>query len=137
VRDIKDPDGQGRVKVSLPWSPDANGATYGLGRGWRRVAGTIAEAVHPDVSDEVLVVFISGDPRRGGGRFLGTVGTRRRKNMDGAGQNYIKKLKSLNGVISARRSRRPGRWSSDPGRTKMTLRTGQDPSRSWTRTAAR
>src|SRR5947208_611615 len=24
VRDIKDPDGQGRVKVALPWSPNGN-----------------------------------------------------------------------------------------------------------------
>ena len=35
VTDIKDPDGQGRVKISLPWSPDAQGAACEL---WARLA---------------------------------------------------------------------------------------------------
>ena len=37
VTDIKDPDGQGRVKVTLPWSPDTGGgALRGVGARWRR-----------------------------------------------------------------------------------------------------
>ena len=28
VSDISDPDGLGRVKVTLPWSPDADGGQY-------------------------------------------------------------------------------------------------------------
>src|SRR5690349_23715738 len=28
VVDVRDPDGQGRVRVSLPWAPDSGGAGY-------------------------------------------------------------------------------------------------------------
>ena len=35
VVDIKDADGQGRVKITLPWSPDAGGARY---EAWARLA---------------------------------------------------------------------------------------------------
>jgi len=36
VSDIKDPDNQGRVKVTLPWSPDSSGGKYEAWRGSRR-----------------------------------------------------------------------------------------------------
>jgi uncharacterized protein involved in type VI secretion and phage assembly len=39
VVDIRDPDGQGRVQVSLPWAPDASGAGY---RAWARLATMMA-----------------------------------------------------------------------------------------------
>ncbi|MDT7951095.1 MAG: phage baseplate assembly protein V [Acetobacteraceae bacterium] len=67
VTDIADPDGQGRVRVSLPWSPDSGG---GQGfEAWARNATLFAGANRgsfflPDVGDEVLVAFEHGDPRR-------------------------------------------------------------------------
>ncbi|HYV24494.1 MAG TPA: phage baseplate assembly protein V, partial [Pyrinomonadaceae bacterium] len=66
VTDIKDPDGQGRVKISLPWSADTAGAKYEY---WARLATLMGGNNRgswfiPDVNDEVLVVFEGGDPRR-------------------------------------------------------------------------
>src|SRR5204863_851322 len=66
VSDIKDPDGQGRVKVTLPWSPDPSGAEYAA---WARLATLMGGNKRgswfiPDVDDEVLVCFEAGDPRR-------------------------------------------------------------------------
>src|SRR4029079_19088408 len=80
VTDVKDPDGQGRVKVSLPWSPDASGDGYAA---WARLApllggadeaGAVLSAVMgganlgpwlvPDSGYEVLVGSEGGDPRR-------------------------------------------------------------------------
>jgi len=66
VTDNQDPDGQGRVKVRLPWSPDTGSARYET---WARVATTMAGGGRgtwfvPDPEDEVLVAFEGGDPRR-------------------------------------------------------------------------
>ena len=63
VTNVNDPDGKGRVKVSLPWLAPS------YETGWARVAqpwaGKTSGAVFvPDVSDEVLVGFEYGDPRR-------------------------------------------------------------------------
>ena len=101
VRDIKDPDGQGRVKVSLPWSPDGNGASY---EAWARLATMMAGKNRgtwfiPDVNDEVLVVFIGGDPRLPsvvGGLWNGR--DTPHESMDGSGQNKVKSIRSRNGV---------------------------------------
>lgn len=101
VKDIADPDGQGRVKVSLPWSPDPDGAAY---EAWARLATMMAGNNRgswfvPDVNDEVLVVFAGGDPR-----FPCVVGCLWNgedappESMDGAGRNYLKVLRSRNGV---------------------------------------
>ena len=38
VSDLRDPDGQGRVRVTLPWAPDTGGQRY---EAWARLA-------HPD-----------------------------------------------------------------------------------------
>jgi uncharacterized protein involved in type VI secretion and phage assembly len=78
VTDNDDPDGMGRVKVTLPWLyPDTDSSD------WLRVAlpgagGNADEArgwyLLPAVDDEVLVAFEHGDPRRGyvlGGLFNG------------------------------------------------------------------
>src|SRR6186713_3239271 len=66
VSDIKDPDSQGRVKVTLPWSPDSGSAKY---EAWARLATMMGGSNRgswfvPDVNDEVLVAFEAGDPTR-------------------------------------------------------------------------
>lgn len=64
VADNQDPQGQGRVKVRLPWSPDSAGGSY---EAWARLATMNAGAERgswfiPEVDDEVLVSFGGGDP---------------------------------------------------------------------------
>lgn len=101
VTDIKDPDGQGRVKLALPWSPDAGGQRF---EAWARLATLFGGHNRgswfvPDVDDEVLVGFEHGDPRRPcvlGGLWNGR--DQPPAAMDGAGKNYKKVLRSRNGV---------------------------------------
>src|SRR5947208_9221705 len=101
VRDIKDPDGQWRVKVTLPWSPDTKGGRY---EAWARVATLMGGNNRgswfiPDVNDEVLIVFEGGEPRRPyviGGLWNGK--DTPPESMDGAGNNYHKVLRSRTGV---------------------------------------
>jgi len=66
VKDLQDPDNQGRVKIKLPWSPDTGSETYEV---WARVATMMGGNNRgtwfiPDVDDEVLVSFEGGNPRR-------------------------------------------------------------------------
>jgi uncharacterized protein involved in type VI secretion and phage assembly len=101
VTDVKDPDGQGRVKVSLPWSPDSDGGSY---EAWGRLATLMAGGGRgswfvPDVDDEVLIGFEGGDPRRPyvlGALWNGADAPP--QSMDGSGANDKKVLKSRNGV---------------------------------------
>jgi uncharacterized protein involved in type VI secretion and phage assembly len=101
VKDIKDPDGQGRVKVSLPWSPDGKGSAY---EAWARIATLMAGNNRgswfiPDVNDEVLVLFVGGDPRVPA--IVGALWNGRdsaHETMDGSGRNAIKSIRSRNGV---------------------------------------
>jgi uncharacterized protein involved in type VI secretion and phage assembly len=101
VSNIKDPDGQGRVKVQLPWSPDGQGGSY---EAWARLATTMGGNNRgtwfiPDMNDEVLVIFMGGDPRQPvvvGGFWNGQ--DKPPQSMDGAGKNYIKTIRSRNGV---------------------------------------
>jgi uncharacterized protein involved in type VI secretion and phage assembly len=101
VSDIKDPDNQGRVKVKLPWSPDPSSAEYDA---WARLATMMGGNNRgswfvPDVDDEVLIAFEGGDPRRPyvvGGLWNGSDSPP--ESMDGSGQNYLKVLRSRNGV---------------------------------------
>jgi len=101
VTDIKDPEGLGRVKVTLPWSTDTGGDRYD---GWARVATLMGGNNRgswfvPDVDDEVLVSFEGGDVRRPfvlGGLWNGVDAPP--ETMDGAGRNYKKILRSRNGV---------------------------------------
>ncbi len=101
VTDIKDPDGQGRVKVRLPWSPDSGDSNY---EAWARLATMMAGNNRgswfvPDVQDEVLVIFEAGDPRRPyviGALWNGQDAPPEK--MDSADNNYRKTLRSRNGV---------------------------------------
>jgi uncharacterized protein involved in type VI secretion and phage assembly len=101
VSDIKDPDNQGRVKVTLPWAPDTGSGQY---EAWARL-GTLMGGNNrgswfvPDVNDEVLVGFEAGDPRRPfviGALWNGSDSPP--ETMDGAGNNYKKVVRSRNGV---------------------------------------
>lgn len=101
VTDVVDPDGQGRVRVRLPWAPDLGDSSY---EAWARLATLIAGAGHgswfvPDVGDEVLVAFDGGDARRPyviGALWNGADDPPR--TMDAAGANETKVLRSRNGV---------------------------------------
>jgi uncharacterized protein involved in type VI secretion and phage assembly len=101
VTDIADPDGQGRVKVRLPWSPDSDGSAY---EAWARLATLMAGNNRgtwfiPDVNDEVLITFEAGDVRRPyviGALWNGQDAPP--ESMDGAGNNYLKTIRSRNGV---------------------------------------
>lgn len=101
VSDIKDPDGMGRVKVTLPWSPDTGNDRYEV---WARVATLMGGNNRgswfiPDPNDEVLVGFEGGDPRRPyviGGLWNGRDNPP--ESMDGGGNNYKKVIRSRNGV---------------------------------------
>lgn len=101
VTDIKDPDNQGRVKITLPWTPDTGEGRY---EAWARLATMMGGNNRgtwfvPDVNDEVLVAFEGGDPRRPyvvGGLWNGTDAPP--DSMDGAGNNYRKVIRSRNGV---------------------------------------
>lgn len=100
VTDVKDPDGQGRVKVKLPWSPDTDGAAYET---WARLATLMAGNGRgswfvPDVNDEVLLAFEGGDPRRPyvvGATWNGS--DRPPVSMDGAGRNNLRVIRSRRG----------------------------------------
>ncbi len=102
VTDIKDPDGQGRVQIQLPWSPDNEGSLYKV---WARLATFMAGNNRgswfiPEVDDEVLVSFEAGDTRRPyviGSLWNGSDAAP--ESMDGGGQNNIRSIRSRNGVV--------------------------------------
>lgn len=102
VTDIVDPDGQGRVRIRLPWSPDPSGKAY---EAWARLGTWMAGSNRgawfiPDPGDEVIVAFEAGDTRRP--YVLGGVWNGRDappESMDGAGRNEKKVLRSRNGVV--------------------------------------
>src|SRR5438477_5221692 len=101
VTDIKDPDGIGRVKVTLPWSADTGSDRY---EAWARLATLMGGDNRgswfvPDVDDEVLVSFEAGDVRRPfvlGGLWNGEDAPP--ESMDGDGRNFKKVIRSRNGV---------------------------------------
>jgi uncharacterized protein involved in type VI secretion and phage assembly len=101
VTDVKDPDGQGRVRIKLPWSPDPKSAVWET---WARLSTLMAGGKRgtwfiPDVDDEVLVAFLGGDPRQPfvvGALWNGKDAPP--QSMDGSGKNAIKQICSRNGV---------------------------------------
>jgi uncharacterized protein involved in type VI secretion and phage assembly len=118
VTSVADEDGQGRVKVQLPWAPDKGGGGYNM---WARPATLMGGKGRgtwfiPDVGDEVLVSFEAGDPRRPyvvGALWNGS--DTPPEKMDGAGANYKKSIVS----------RRDIRITLDDtdGKETLTLRT--------------
>lgn len=129
VSDIRDPDGQGRVRLTLPWSPDTAGDRYEV---WARVATLMGGNNRgswfiPDVNDEVLIVFEGGDPRRPyviGGLWNGSDPPP--ETMDGAGNNYRKVIRSRNGVkVTLDDTTAQERLTLEtPGGQKVTLKDG-------------
>ena len=118
VTEITDPDGQGRVRVKLPWSPGDDGDVYNV---WARLATSMAGNNRgswfiPDVDDEVLISFESGDTRRP--YVIGCLWNGRDappESMDNAGNNYKKTLRTRNGVVIA--------LDDSDGQESLTLRT--------------
>ena len=129
VSDIKDPDGLGRVKITLPWSPDTGSERY---EAWARVATFMGGKNRgswfiPDSDDEVLVAFEGGDVRRP--YVVGSLWNGKDsppESMDGSGNNYLKVLRSRNGV-KVTLDDNDGRESfivETPGGQKITLKDG-------------
>ena len=129
VTDIVDPEGLGRVKIALPWSPDTAGARYET---WARLATFMAGNNRgswfiPDVDDEVLIVFEGGDPRRP--YVIGSLWNGKDsppESIDGAGKNFKKVLRSRNGV-KLTMDDTDGREQfilETPGGQKLTLKDG-------------
>jgi uncharacterized protein involved in type VI secretion and phage assembly len=129
VSDIQDPDSTGRVKVTLPWSPDTAGQRYEM---WARLATLMGGSKRgswfvPDVNDEVLVVFEGGDARRPyviGGLWNGSDAPP--ESMDGAGRNFKKVLTSRNGVkVTLDDTDGQEKFIAEtPGGQKVTLKDG-------------
>ena len=96
VTKINDPEGMGRVQVELPWSPDNQNSAY---KAWARIATLMAGNNRgswfiPDVNDEVLIAFESGDVRHPyivGGLWNGLDSPH--ESMDGGGENVIKSVR--------------------------------------------
>jgi uncharacterized protein involved in type VI secretion and phage assembly len=101
VIDIVDPEDLGRVKVTLPWAKDAEGARY---EAWARLATLMGGSNRgtwfiPDVDDEVLVMFEGGIPELPfviGGLWNGPDSPPTQ--MDSGGENNTKIIRSRNGV---------------------------------------
>jgi uncharacterized protein involved in type VI secretion and phage assembly len=96
VKDLNDPESQGRVRIRLPWAPDSDSGY----EAWARMA-TMMAGNHrgtwflPDIGDEVLVSFEGGDPRRPyilGGLWNGSDSPP--ETMDSASQNNKKVISS-------------------------------------------
>jgi uncharacterized protein involved in type VI secretion and phage assembly len=129
VTDVRDPDGQGRVKITLPWSADTGGARY---EAWARLATLMGGRNRgswfiPDINDEVLVAFEGGDTRRPyvvGGLWNGS--DKPPASMDSDGRNNIKVLRSRNGVkVTLDDSNGQEQFIAEtPAGQKVTLRDG-------------
>jgi uncharacterized protein involved in type VI secretion and phage assembly len=127
VSDIVDPDNQGRVKITLPWSPDTGSERYEV---WARLATMMGGNNRgtwyiPDVNDEVLVVFEAGDPRRPyviGGLWNGKDSPP--DTIDA--NNYRKVIRSRNGVkVTLDDTDGQEKFIAEtPGGQKVTLKDG-------------
>ena len=129
VSDVADPNGWGRVKVKLPWMPDADGDAYEV---WARLATFMAGPNRgswfiPDVDDEVLVAFEGGSARHPyviGALWNGQ--DQPPESMDGSGRNDLKVLRSRNGVkVTLDDAQGQEKFICEtPGGQKITLKDG-------------
>lgn len=129
VVDVVDKTNQGRVMVSLPWSPDPGGSSY---QTWARVSTLMAGNNQgswfvPDKKVEVLVVFLGGDVRQP--CVIGALWNGKDKppqSMDQAGNNNIKQICSRNGVkITLDDTQGTESLTMEtPGKQKITLQDG-------------
>src|SRR6266516_2855376 len=83
VTDIVDPDKQGRIKVRLPWSPDAGDSNYET---WARLATMMAG----NKRGTFFIPYVVGSLWNGQDSPP--------EQMDGAGENYLKTILSRQGV---------------------------------------
>jgi uncharacterized protein involved in type VI secretion and phage assembly len=111
VRDIKDPENLGRVKVDFPWMADASAAVSVSGSDdrahsyWARIATLSAGNNRgtffiPEVGDEVLVAFEHGDVNRP--FVLGALWNSDDpppETMDGGGNNNLRTIRSRSGHV--------------------------------------
>lgn len=111
VRDLKDPDGLGRVKVDFPWmGEDAEAVAAGSDEDrahsyWARIATPMAGKQRgiyaiPEVDEEVLVAFEHGDPDRP--FVLGGLWNREDVppvSMDSDGKNHVRAIHTRSGHI--------------------------------------
>jgi len=109
VRDIKDPEGLGRVKVDFPWLAEASEAVAMSSEEdrahsyWARIATLMAGSGRgtyfiPEVGDEVLVAFEHGDADRP--FVLGALWNAEDtppESMDGEGKNHLRSITSRSG----------------------------------------
>jgi uncharacterized protein involved in type VI secretion and phage assembly len=118
VTDLRDADGQGRIKVALPWTMGEGGARFEI---WARLATLAAGHQRgswfiPDKGDEVLVAFQGGDPALPiviGSMWNGQ--DRPPVAMDAGGKNDIKTLRTRSGVTIE--------FNDMPGKSSLTLST--------------
>lgn len=129
VTDVKDPDNQGRVKVTLPWSGDTDEEQF---EDWARLASLMAGNNRgswfvPDVDDEVLIAFEAGSPQHP--YVVGALWNGRDAppaTMDSNGENNKKILRSRNGV-KITLDDEPGQEQfivETPGGQRITLKDG-------------
>ncbi|HUJ43904.1 MAG TPA: phage baseplate assembly protein V [Opitutaceae bacterium] len=101
VTAVTDPEGLGRVKIELNAPGAPGGAVY---EGWARLATLMAGPKSgtwfvPDVNDEVLVAFDSGDSRQP--YVIGSLWNNQNpppQSMDPGGANTVKLLRSARGM---------------------------------------
>jgi uncharacterized protein involved in type VI secretion and phage assembly len=139
VSDIKDPDGLGRVKVTLPWSPDTAAAATRPGRAWplswAAATAGVVRARRRGRSAGGLRERRSARPYVIGSLWNGQ--DKAPESMDGAGKNDLKVLRSRNGVKITLddKSGQEKLILETPGGQNSPSRTAPAPSSSSTRTA--
>jgi len=128
VTDIKDPDNQGRVKLRLHGMDEQSGDAQVWAMRVAPFAGNNRGSWWiPDVGDLVAVSFVQGDARMPivlGGLWHGTASPP--ESMDGSGNNYLKVLRSRNGV-KITLDDKDGQENlilETPGGQKLTLKDG-------------
>lgn len=127
VLDLVDPEGQGRVKIALPWAPDGEGQRY---EAWARMTTLFAgndrgSWFMPELGDEVLVLFQGGDPRWPfivGGLWNG----QDKPPESASAANDLKVIKSRNGLVITLddQAGQERIQLETPGGCKLTLKDG-------------